>query len=161
MTRKFIVPLLATLAVMLAACSSTSPTSIPQSALTPGSSISTASTSDDNLARTDAQGSVEFVVTPLNLTSSGETLEFEVVMDTYSVELSWDLAAQSTLTTDAGLEVTGLSWPVGSGHHVEGKLAFPAKTADGKLLLEGAKILRLTIRDAGAPEHAFEWELSQ
>jgi hypothetical protein len=106
---------------------------------------------------------VEFVVTPLNLTSPGETLDFGVVMDTHSVELSWDLAAQSALGADTGLEVKGLNWPTGSGHHVEGTLTFPAKTADGTLrvLLDGAKTLTLTIKDAGAAERVFVWELSQ
>lgn len=160
MAQKFIRPFVVVLAIILAACASASPTPVPQTANAPATDNGATNARSD-LARTDAQGSVEFVVTPLNLTSPSETLEFEVVMDTHSVELSWDLAAQSTLVTDTGLEVTGLSWPRGSGHHVEGKLTFPAKTTDGKLLLEGAEILTLTIRDAGVTERVFEWELSQ
>lgn len=80
-------------------------------------------------------------------------------MDTHSVELAWDLAAQSALSADTGLEVGGLNWPAGSGHHVEGTLAFPAQTADGQSLLAGATTLTLTIRDAGAAERVFSWEL--
>jgi hypothetical protein len=114
-----------------------------------------------NLARSDAQGTVEFVVTPLNLSSPGETLDFDVAMNTHSVDLAWDLAAQSTLATDTGLEVKGTSWPVGSGHHYEGTLTFPARTADGQPLLDGAKTLTLTITDADAPERVFEWDLAQ
>ncbi|HLB45415.1 MAG TPA: hypothetical protein VJL59_00185, partial [Anaerolineales bacterium] len=64
------------------------------------------------------------------------------------------------LTTDTGLEVKGLSWPVGNGHHYEGTLTFPAKTADGKSVLDGAKRLTLRIRDAGVPERVFEWDVS-
>jgi len=109
----------------------------------------------------DTQGAVEFAVTPLNLTTPGETLDFDVALNTHSVDLSWNLAAQSVLATDTGLEVKGLSWPVGGGHHYESILTFPAKTADGKLLLEGAKTLTLTIRDAGAASRVFEWDLSQ
>lgn len=113
------------------------------------------------LARTDSQGAVEFVVTPLNLSAPTETYEFEVVMNTHSVDLAWDLAAQSTLKTDTGLEVQGQSWPAGSGHHYEGTLTFPAKTADGQSLLEGAKSLTLTIRDTDVNERVFVWELSK
>jgi len=113
------------------------------------------------LARTDSQGAVEFVVTPLNLTTPGETLDFDVSMNTHSVDLSWDLAAQSVLATDTGLVVQGQGWPVGSGHHFEGTLSFPAKTADGKVLLDGATKLTLTIKDAGAAERIFIWELSK
>ncbi|MEK7312726.1 MAG: hypothetical protein AAB382_12200 [Chloroflexota bacterium] len=43
----------------------------------------------------------------------------------------------------------------------EGTLTFPAKTADGKSVLDGAKKLTLTIRDAGASEREFEWGISQ
>jgi len=71
------------------------------------------------------------VIIALNLIAPVETLDFDVTMDTHSVDLSWDLAAQSTLATDAGVEVKGLSWPVGNGHHYEGTLSFPLKTADG------------------------------
>jgi hypothetical protein len=55
---------------------------------------------------------VEFSVTPLNLESPGETIEFDVSMNTHSVDLLWDLAALSALRTDTGLSVGGLAWPV-------------------------------------------------
>lgn len=113
------------------------------------------------LARTDDQGSVEFSVTPLNLSAPGETLDFDVVMDTHSVELNWDLAGQATLTTDTGRQVQGQSWPGGSGHHVEGVLSFPAETAVGQPLLEGASRLTLVIQNAGVPERTFEWALER
>ncbi len=150
------------LASMLAACASpTSPAAAPQTinASAPDSGPTASAAAD--LARTDSQGSVEFVVTPINLAAPSETLDFDISMNTHSVDLSWNLAAQSVLTTDTGLEVKGLSWPAGSGHHYEGTLTFPAKTADGKSLLDGAKKLTLTIRDAGAQERVFEWEVSQ
>lgn len=111
-----------------------------------------------DLTRTDSQGSVEFAITPLNLQESGETLDFEVGMNTHSVDLSWDLAALSVLRTDAGLEARGLSWPISSGHHVGGVLSFPAQV-DGAPLLAGASELTLIIRDAGAAERVFSWTL--
>lgn len=160
----------------LAACSSATPTPAPQPVLATGSAPAAAAdetlptarptippteSASQDLARGDSQSGVEFVVTPLNLAAPGGALDFDVSMNTHSVDLSWDLAAQSTLTTDTGLEVRGLSWPVGGGHHYEGVLSFPATTADGKSLLDGAKTLTLTIRDAGAPERIFQWELSR
>jgi hypothetical protein len=102
---------------------------------------------------------VEFAVTPLNLGDPGETLDFEVSMNTHSVDLAWDLASLSTLRTDTGLEVHGLSWPGSSGQHVGGALRFPSQV-DGRALLEGAAQVTLVIRDAGAPERVFTWVLS-
>jgi len=98
------------------------------------------------------------VVTPLNLSQPGATLDFDVSMNTHSVNLAWDLAAQSELTTDTGREVKGQKWPVSGGHHVDGTLTFPSQTTDGTPLLAGAKKLTLTIQDAGAPERIFEWD---
>ena len=180
MNRRLIIPITVIISILAAACTP-SPASAPEPILvtsnapletaptdaslpTPPPAIQTSSApaiSTENLARTDSQASVEFVVTPLNLTALGETLDFDVLMDTHSVDLSWDLAAQSVLATDTGLVVQGQGWPVGSGHHFEGTLSFPAKTADGKVLLDGATKLTLTIKDAGAAERIFIWELSK
>jgi hypothetical protein len=117
------------------------------------------STPAGDLARTDTQGAVEFVLTPLNLDAAGATLDFDVSMNTHSVDLGWDLAAQSVLSTDTGREVTGQSWPVGSGHHYEGTLSFPVTAAGGDALLEGAATLTLTIRNTDVPERSFTWDL--
>lgn len=170
MIRKFILPVLVLLAALLAACSAAAtPTESSKQtaggAQAPGGGPAEtpppAGKANADLARSDQQSSVEFVVTPLNLEAPGETLDFDVSMETHSVDLSWDLAAKSVLTTDTGLEVKGGSWPVGGGHHYEGRLTFPAKTADGNSLLDGAKTLTLTIRDTRAAERVFTWELSQ
>ena len=100
-----------------------------------------------------------FEVTPIGLSVAAETLEFEVVMNTHSVDLAWDLAAQSVLRTDTGLEVQALSWPLGSGHHYSGTLTFPSRSADGAPLLDGAQVLTLIIRDTDVPERTFTWEV--
>ena len=113
-----------------------------------------------DIVRSDAQGAVEFVVTPLILAAAGATLDFDVSMNTHSVDLGWDLAAQSVLATDTGLEVTGQSWPVGSGHHFEGTLSFPSTTSSGEFLLDGAASLTLTIRDTDVAARVFTWELA-
>jgi hypothetical protein len=69
------------------------------------------------------------------------------------------LAATATLSTDTGIRVNSTLWdaPRG-GHHVEGKLIFPA-TYEGKSILEGATKLTLTIVDVDASTRVFEWEL--
>ena len=166
---------LAVLAMVVVACSAAlaSPAAAPATINASGATAGTPPTPAGNagasspagaapdLVRTDAQGAVEFAVTPLNLTSPGETLDFDISLNTHSVDLVWDLAAQSTLRTDAGLEVKGQNWPVGSGHHYDGKLTFPAQTPDGTSLLTGAKKLTLIVRDAGAPERVFTWDLTQ
>ena len=112
-----------------------------------------------NQTRLDEQGMVEVMIQPINLSSPGETLDFDVSMNTHSVDLSMDLTSLATLTTDTGKTAQALKWdaPAG-GHHVSGKLSFPAKV-DGSLLLAGAKQLTLVIKDVAAPARTFVWEL--
>jgi hypothetical protein len=114
-----------------------------------------------DLPRSDSQGAVEFVVTPLNLSAPTATLDFSISMNTHSVDLGWDLAAQSVLRTDSGREVSGQSWPVGSGHHYQGTLSFPAVAADGQPLLTGATTLTLIINSTDVPERAFAWQIAR
>ncbi len=112
-----------------------------------------------DLARTDSQGAVTVEVTPLDLNNAGQTLDFEVAMNTHSVNLGMDLATLATLTTDTGRTVRATAWsaPKG-GHHVSGQLSFPA-SVDGTPLLKGAKKLTLTLQNVDAPERTFTWDL--
>jgi len=113
----------------------------------------------DGQSRKDAQGAVTVVVTGKPMNSDSETLDFEVIMDTHSVNLDMDLAPLSTLTKDSGLSVNGLVWDTSeSGHHVSGVLSFPA-TADGVSLLEEATEFTLTIRNVDATERVFTWQV--
>jgi hypothetical protein len=109
--------------------------------------------------RIDEQGAIIIEVTPLSLDSPADTLEFDVVLTTHSIDLSMDLATLATLTTDTGISVEATLWdaPRG-GHHVEGKLVFPV-TKDGRSILKGATKLTLTIINVDAPTRIFEWEL--
>lgn len=118
-------------------------------------------TSASELTRTDNQGAVVVKVSPLNPEDPGEMLNFDVVLDTHSVDLSMDLATLAILMTDTGQSVQATLWdaPRG-GHHVEGTLSFPAST-EAKQFLEGAKTLTLTIKDLDAPERSFSWSLSE
>ncbi len=156
--KRFYLPALLALSLVLTACSATS-TAVqdnPASVFVPTES---SSSSNDSAMRIDQQGAIIFEITPLNLDSPAETLEFHVTLTTHSIDLSMDLATLSTLTTDTGASVESILWgaPRG-GHHVEGKLIFPA-TKDDKSILEGATKLTLTITNVDAPTRIFEWEL--
>jgi hypothetical protein len=112
-----------------------------------------------SLTRTDVQGAVTVAVTPLNLDNPGDTLDFDVAMNTHSVNLDMDLAGLASLATDTGRAVQASTWQAPSGgHHVDGTLSFPART-DGELLLQGTRQLTLTIRNVDAAERTFTWEL--
>lgn len=162
--KRFLIPSLLILTLTLAACSA-APTSLPSDASTPlsaGPAPASASPSDsapeaDSATRTDEQGAIIFEVTPLNLNAPADTLEFDIVLTTHSIDLSMDLAATATLGTDTGLTVQATLWdaPRG-GHHVEGKLIFPA-SVDGKSILDGAAKITLTILNVDAPSRVFEW----
>ena len=113
----------------------------------------------NELTRIDEQGVVVFEVTPLNLGTPADTLEFDVAMNTHSVDLSMDLASLSTLSTDTGVTIQATKWDATlGGHHVEGKLIFPA-AKDGKSIVAGVSKLTLTIVNADAASRVFEWEL--
>ena len=120
-----------------------------------------ASNPSSDLTRTDEQGAVVVAVQPLNLESADQTLDFEVNLNTHSVDLSMDLAGLATLTTNTGITASAVAWdaPQG-GHHVSGKLSFPA-SVNGTSLLENTTELTLTIRDVAVPERIFQWEFSK
>ncbi len=115
-----------------------------------------------DLSRTDEQGAVTVMITPETFDKPGNTLDFDVALDTHSVDLTMDLAALATLSTDTGLAVRALKWDAPSGgHHVSGRLSFPVSVDGTPLLQKGATKLTLTLRDVAAPERIFTWELSQ
>lgn len=118
---------------------------------------STGSTGSD-LSRSDSQGAVTVVVNPLTLNPTGDTLVFEVSMDTHSVDLSMDLAKLATLSTDNGKTIQAIQWdgPASGGHHVSGKLTFPTFVEQKPVLL-GVKQLTLTIKDVDAASRTFTW----
>jgi hypothetical protein len=114
----------------------------------------------DLSAQMDEQGAVTVEIRPLNLDQPGETLDFEVRMDTHSVDLSMDLAALATLTTDTGRTVQAAAWDGGAGgHHVSGRLSFPARL-EGEQYLDGARQITLTLVEVAAPERTFIWTQS-
>lgn len=148
--KRILIPAFLILSLILTACSSTSPAAQDDAPSTPSS---------NSAMRIDEQGAIIFEIAPLNLALPTDTLEFTVVMTTHSIDLSMDLATLATLTTDTGVSVESTLWdaPRG-GHHVEGKLIFPA-SKDGKSILEGATKITLTIVNVDAPTRVFEWDL--
>jgi len=154
--KRILSPAFLILSLALAACSVTAVQDDPQPAPV---STESSSPSNDSAMRIDQQGAIIIEITPLNLDAPTDALEFDIVMTTHSIDLSMDLATLATLTTDTGVSVESTLWdaPRG-GHHVEGRLIFPA-TKDGKSILAGATKLTLTILNVDAPSRVFEWEL--
>ena len=112
----------------------------------------------DQSTQQDQQGAVTVDVTPVNLNDLGDTLNFEVALDTHSIDLGMDLASLATLITDNGLSIQGNFWdaPLG-GHHVSGVLSFSLVETD-ITTLEAASQLTLFIRNLDAPERIFNWQ---
>lgn len=156
------------LALLLAACGISLSSSIggdvaasaPTKTSLPNNSAGGSSTGNrwpDGLSQEDDQGAVSVVITPRNLNSDSDTIDFDVSLNTHSVDLNMDLATLATLSTDTGLIVSALRWDAPSGgHHVSGVLSFPA-SVKGSLLLSGATQLTLTIRNLDAAERNFQW----
>lgn len=99
----------------------------------------------------DEQGSVTVEVKPLELSPSAAQWEFEVTLDTHSVELDDDMAASTFLIDDKGKEYAALAWegdPPG-GHHRKGILKFQS--------FSQIDVVQLKIRGIGGTERIFEW----
>jgi hypothetical protein len=166
MNRKLTVLTFALLALLwlLVACSppgdSSTAAQQPPESTQPAAGPSAADGWPDGQVQTSAEGAVTVAITPLNLNSPANTLQFEVTLNTHSVELDMDLAALSTLATDNGLTAEPIRWEAPSGgHHVSGVLSFPA-TVEGQALLEGATTITVTIRDLDTPQRLFYWSIS-
>ena len=106
------------------------------------------------LTRTHSGGGVTVKVTYLNPKET-ESVRFEVVLDTHSVNLDgYDLKSLSLLRDDTGktYEVTKTE-NKGSGHHREIAIIFSKPSPEGKRL-------ELVIKDiAGVKERSFRWDL--
>lgn len=126
-------------------------------AFAPTASTSSAGeVSDEVLTQTKEEAAVTVRVTPLNLdAASAVTLDFEIALDTHSVDLAYDMLSVVTLRSDTGEEVQPTKWdgPAGGGHHLSGTLSFPQ-------LKESGQAVTLILRGiAGVPERTFEWEV--
>ncbi len=153
--KKWMIMSIVLASLILAACSS--PTaSTPAAAAAHGVTTKAAPAARD-LTRTNNEARVTVAVTPLNLDdSSAVTLDFDVALNTHSVDLSDDLTQIATLSSDTGEQVQPAKWtgPTGGGHHREGTLSFPRVKPRGKALT-------LTLRGiADVPERTFTWKVN-
>jgi hypothetical protein len=93
------------------------------------------------------------------LNGPGKTLDFDVALNTHSVNLSMDLSKNAFLATDTGLEVSAIEWNAPSGgHHVSGTLSFPVRLGD-RAVLDGVAEVTVIIRNVDVPEREFVWDL--
>jgi hypothetical protein len=158
--------LLVLLGLSLAACSSPSavtpapaaPTkAVPTEAASATAAATNAAQAADDLTQISDEAAVIVAVTPLNFADqSAATLDFDIALNTHSVDLSYDLKQIATLSSDAGEEVQPTQWngPTGGGHHREGTLSFPQLTQRGQTLT-------LTLRGiADVPERTFTWRVN-
>lgn len=98
------------------------------------------------------QGEVSIEVTPVVL-EPGKEAKFDVVFNTHSVELDYDLLKVSNLRDDKGNSLTPISWSGGSGgHHLNGELVFPSISAK-------AKSAQLIIANISGFDRSFVWNL--
>ncbi|MCC7165616.1 MAG: hypothetical protein IT331_24175 [Anaerolineae bacterium] len=152
----FAIGFLIVMSALLGACDANNATS---------SALATAPSSAQNLetnakgaleAQTLEDGSVTVKVIPVQ-TNMNAPLEFEIVMDTHSVDLANDMLKTVVLRDDAGKEYMPLKWagPGAGGHHRQGTIQFGQ-------LKQTTKTLTLLVKNvAGVPERVFEWELAQ
>ena len=94
-------------------------------AAAPLAALAQASPEATAMQSSSAQG-VTVKVTPKSIGLPDKPLEFDIVLDTHSADLSDDLTQSATLKTDDGRTFKPVSWlgaPAG-GHHREGVLAF-------------------------------------
>lgn len=120
-----------------------------------GATPALAQSADPNAlaAQVSRGGGVTVTVTPKSLAAEAQQWEFELVLDTHTVDLSQDLGKSAALIDAAGRAHAPLAWsgdPPG-GHHRKGVLSFKP--------LGAVDAVTLQIRDVGLSERTFRWPL--
>ena len=152
----FLISILGTMVLFIAACAGTNPTpapTFPAPTVINSNATVTESTNAYQTQSNDA-GEVTVQVTPVTLLYD-KPIEFEIVMNTHSVELDADMLQGVILRDDAGNEFKPQAWdgPGAGGHHRAGKLTFgnlPASVRSVTLVLKNI---------AKVPERVFTWKL--
>lgn len=99
------------------------------------------------------QGDVIVGVTPVEL-KPGKEARFKVILDTHSVELSYDLLQVANLIDDQGTSLKAVSWNGGlGGHHLNGELIFPP-------ISDKAKMIELKLKNISNFDRSFKWSLT-
>lgn len=114
-------------------------------------------TPSNGLTQSNSAGAVTVQATWLG--KEGDSLTFEVAMDTHSVPLSqYDLSKLARLRDSQGGEYAPTAWTAPAGdHHRKGMLAFPLPEAVGQ---GGAAYVEIVVRDiAGIPQRVLRWQL--
>ena len=145
-TQRALTSLLVATAVLLAACSSSTPTA---------SAGPSSSTGPTGLATRTSDGGQVTVVVDWAGPAGGAV--FDVQLDTHSVDLDALDLSDAILRNDRGETMSAQPWaaPKG-GHHREGSLAFDGATAE---FLSGAKWIELVLAGVGdLPERTLRWE---
>lgn len=105
-------------------------------------------------AQTNEAGNVTVIVTPQEL-GTGNPAVFQIVFDTHSVNLDFDVALIADLRDEKGNSYGPAAWkgdPPG-GHHRKGTLSFPTP-------LKKVPAISLILKDiAGVKERTFVWKL--
>jgi hypothetical protein len=136
----------------------TMPMGAPGGAIAPEEASSSAMT-----PQTAEAAGVTVDVVPLTLgDEDAASLDFQVTLDTHTVELGQSLADIAVLRVgDVEIEPDEWEGPVG-GHHVEGVLRFPASADGGQRYLTDAEEVSLVILGlADVEERVFTWMLEQ
>jgi len=103
-----------------------------------------------------AMGAVSVEVTPTSLGG------FEVVLNTHSVDLDFDLTKAMSLSDDLGNVYSPISWSGGKGgHHLTGSVVFGdiLKKAR-KVTLTISEIENSTFNEIESPTLSFSWDLA-
>lgn len=117
--------------------------------------VQTPSTASETLlqTQTNSEGAVVVKAIPKTLTA-GSPATFELIFDTHSVELNYDVAKIARLTDDTGNTYDPVFWTGGKGgHHIEGILTFPD-------IPKGTKKITLTIPGIDNRDRVFSWNLN-
>lgn len=121
--------------------------------------LSTSENSPSDSTQLSDGGGVQVQVTFERSAQSGQTVVFQVSMNTHSVELgNFDLTKLTQVRLEPGATLNDISWKPegnGSGHHVSGKLT----ARDPQGLLASAKSITLEIWGvAGEEVRQFHWK---
>ena len=109
-------------------------------------------------SQVNEEGQVSVAIAPLNiLDEKAEIWNFEIIMNTHSVELGEDMAKVSFLIDDKGNKYLPIAWEgdESGGHHREGILKF-------KPISPKPIFIKMTIKEVGdVKERNFEWNLDR
>lgn len=103
--------------------------------------------------KVDEQNYVTVRVTPIDF-GYDDKVQFNIEMDTHSVDLNYDITAVSILEDSSGKLYNAVSWsgsPEG-GHHRKGKLIFPSVD-------DSTEYIKLIIKNINGVDRVFTWNI--